>query len=134
MRRDYPRPTGDVATGATNCEGLRRNADPGDGRFAAARAELLFQTEILDLARDRVATYAEPRRCIDAPAMGVLQSGADDRCFEVARESVHHLRRARLQSAFNLGRQLRHPIAGPGPRGCHGYRPDRRTDSARSFA
>ncbi len=53
---------------------------------------LLFQSEVLNLARNRVATYAQPARGVNPPAVRVFQCGADNGRFELARQSVHQIR------------------------------------------
>src|SRR2546421_355978 len=76
----------------------------------------IFDAEFADFAGDRIATYAEPTRRLDASTARMRESLRDQRFFEALREILHDVRFAVYQPAIRFAAQRREPLAGGGCR------------------
>src|SRR5207247_10489323 len=72
----------------------------------------ISDAQLTDLAGDRVASYAEPTRRLDASSAGMREGLRDQRFFEALREILHDVRFAVYQSAIRFACQRREPLAG----------------------
>jgi hypothetical protein len=70
-----------------------------------------IQIQLLNLARDRVASDTQFLRCFDAAAFGDVERAMDELGFELARERVPHVGCTGQQKFAGFDLQLRDPIA-----------------------
>src|SRR5438046_4281016 len=71
----------------------------------------ISDTQLIDLAGDRIATDAEPARRLDASAARMREGVRDERFFEALREFLHDVSFPVYQSAIRFACRRSDPLA-----------------------